>query len=668
MTDIVDSAKERFERAKSAWGEVYDAARDDLRFQSDDVYAQWDEREYNERIDTGRPVITVDQCSQFIHQVENDIRQNTPSINIIPAGDGADVETAEILKGFIRNIEYRSAADAAYDTASSFSVRCSIGFIRVDHDYVNDRDFRQELCIKRVVNPFACYIDPMSIEPDGRDAMFGFVIEPIKVREFKKRWPKFDAVCFTDVRDTIKEDDEINYAEYFEIVENEFELVQTEDGAIGTKPPEGLRVVNSRVIKKRKVVRRLMSGQDVLEETTFPGKYIPIVPVYGEEAWQDGKRKLLSLIRKAKGSQRMLNLWKSLETEMLLKQPNAPVMVPEGAIEDYAQDWIKPNKSMALRYKQFAENGQPYNPPQRLEPPTIPTGFVNASREAVDDIKATMGLYNASIGQRSNETSGKAINARKLEGDVATYHFGDNLVRSITQVGRILVCAIAEIHDVPQVIRTINKEDKPENVGINGERVEGQERDYNLTNAEYDVRVTTGASYTTARQEAAEFYTQVISRQPELMEIAGDLLFKNMDFAGAPELAARMEKIVAPKFQEGAPDPEKQQMQMLIQQGQQVLQQQAQEIESLKAQLQNKAMETQIKARDTQIKAQTEAQKNQIELEKAKMDYAIKMEELAIKKVDLAIKERELGVREYEAANQPTEIAAGDAAGNSAAA
>jgi len=35
-------------------------------------------------------------------------------------------------------------------------------------------------------------------------------------------------------------------------------------------------------------------------------------------------------------------------------------------------------------------------------------------------MKAIMGLYDASLGSRSNETSGRAILARQREGDVST--------------------------------------------------------------------------------------------------------------------------------------------------------------------------------------------------------------------------------------------------------
>ncbi len=627
--DIVKLAQKLFTRDKEAWTEVYQQALDDLEFQNPDVEgAQWDPTDYQNRIDSRRPALTIDQLSQFVHQVANDIRMNTPAINVLPSGNGADEETAEIFKGLIRNIEYRSNADDVYDNASLSAIRCSLGFIQVDHDYTDGEGFEQELLIKRVINPLACWIDAESIECDGRDAKHGTILDPILVSQFKREYPGKDAVSFGDerVQTDYKDEDVINIAHFFRLKEDTRDISVDAMGAT-VDYAEGMS--KKRSIKKITVERYKMSGKDVLEKTTFPGRYIPLVPVYGEENWINGKRHILSLIRRAKDPQRMQNYWASLETELLQKMPNAPVMVAAGQIDDYIDDWRNPAKAAALRYKHVDAKGNPIPAPQRLEPPTIPTGIVNARREAIEDIKASMGLYNASIGARSNETSGVAIQRRQQEGDVATFHFGDNLVRSITQVGRILVCAIPEIYDTPRIIRIIGIEDEPSEVGINGKMVEDQEKAFDLTQGKYDVRVTTGASFTTKRQETATALSDLIARQPELAAIMGDIFFRNSDFAGADAMASRMEKWIEKNNpgmieKEGEPvDPQVMQLQQQMQQMQMEAQQLVTENQQLKMDSQNKQGELQIKQGDLQLKA------SEIEL---------KREELALKEAEAVAK------------------------------
>lgn len=602
-TDVISVAKERYKKAKQAWEHVYREAKNDLRFLSDEEFAQWDEAQAARRARVGLPVIQVDQLNQFVHQVANDIRMNTPTIKAIPADMESDIETADILNGRIKAIEYKSNADAAYDMAADFSVKSSIGFIRVDREYIDD-SFDQELRIRRVINPLGVLLDPDSTEPDGSDAKYAFVFDEITKEQFEQRYPDATPVSFGDEKDAGGKYD--GKGDYIAIVE--YFCCEEDDEYVGLLPDGKIEAVDkrkkykqTRTRKKRKIKHCKLSGEDVLEETYFPGKYIPIVPVYGEEMWVDGKRHLFSLIRKSKSAQQMYNLWKSLETELLLKQQQSPVQAAVGQMRGFEEDWKTPDKAMVLYYHQTDANGDQAPPPQRLPAPQIPTGIVNAARETIDDIKATMGLYNASIGQRSNETSGVAIQRRQQEGDVATFHFGDNLTRSITQVGRIIVSALPEIEDTAKVVQIIGDEEEIKQVGINGALVDGQERTYDITKGKFDIRVTTGASFTTQRQEAAQLYTQIITSMPDLMPVIGDLVFKYQDTAGAQAISARLKKLVDPKLldeserEEGEPDPQivalQQQLQAVMQQAQQ-----------MQAELQSKQNETAIKAAELQIK------------------------------------------------------------------
>lgn len=674
MSDIIKEAQERHKRATDVWKENYDKSRDDLRFTSDEPFAQWNEQDYNARVSTRRPALTIDQLGQFIHQVANDIRINTPTINIIPSGKEGDEEVAEIYKGLIKNIEYASSADVAYDTASLYSIKCGIGFIRVDHDFTDDDSFDQDLKILRVVNPLSVTIDPESIEPDGSDAKFATIIEVMTTEDFKRKYPGKAAVSFEfddyDRNGVLMGTDEdgVAIAEQFVIEETPVKIAMDEMGNISDFI-EGMPYRMVREVKRRKITRRKMSGADVLEETTFPGKYIPIVPVYGEEAWIDGKRCLYSLIRKSKDAQRMFNYWKSLETELLMKAPKAPVMAAAGSIENYRQDWQDPDKAMVLRYDQYDSKGNQVAPPQRLEPPPIPTGVINAARGSVDDIKATMGLYNASIGQRSNETSGVAINQRKQEGDVATFHFSDNLTRSITQVGRILVCAIPEIYDGARVIRILGLEDESKSIGINGAYAEDQQETIDLKKGKYDVKVITGASFTTKRQETVTMLGEMFKGNPELFMMMGDIYFKNSDFSGAQAMAERMKKVMDPKLLEEneTQDPQVQSLQAQLDQAGQLLQAAQGEMQVLQQEIKDKQADLAIKAQSEENDAQEAKAKIQVQLAELALKEQELQAETQLRTVELQLKSQELELKRGEQANQIAALRAQSADNNVAA-
>jgi hypothetical protein len=339
----------------------------------------------------------------------------------------------------------------------------------------------------------------------------------------------------------------------------------------------GIEVIARRPIKSYKVCCYILSGKQVLEKIDWPGSYIPIVPVYGDEFTVEGKRWFSSLTRPAFDAQRNYNYWRSTSTELVALAPKVPFIGPEDAFrgEDEAK-WATANsESWAfIGYK-----GQ--TPPQRQPMPAIPAGAMQEALNASDDMKAITGMHDASLGARSNETSGVAINARKKEGDVSTYHFIDNLSRAIKHAGRILVDLIPHIYNSARIIRVLGPEGEPKTTPIapqdqqqamlmkmqeqmmqqQEEREDAEEalRIYDLSQGKYDVAVETGPSFTTQREEARMALTELLRAAPQYADIIGPFLLKSFDFPGADELLEEVkERIDAAKEQQGAdggPDP-----------------------------------------------------------------------------------------------------------------
>lgn len=672
--DVVSEAQKLAQLAYDHWNEIYEKARSDLRMLSDDDGAQWDAKAYSARIDTGRPALTIDQLSQFVNQVSNNVRMNTPSINIIPSDGVATKEIAEIIKGRIKEIEYQSRADDAYDNAVNSAIKCSIGYIRIDHDWKDSYSFDQTINIKRVVNPFSILLDPNSIEPDGSDAMYSFVLDTIPVSDFNRDYPGKSAVSFCydgSAEDKKRESqDVVTIAEYFKVELTQITLGLLPDGSAEEVKP-GVQYLRTRTGQKRTVKRCLLSGMDILQEGMFPGEYLPTIPVYGEEAWQGSERKLNSLIRKAKDSQRLYNYWKTMEAEMLQRAPKAIAIAPGGTTEDYADDWKYPEKAAVLRYTpKQAPNGQFLPPPSLTSPPPIPSGYVNASQSASQDIKATMGLYNAFLGQTSNETSGVAIQARKVEGDRAVYHFGDNLVRSITQVGRVLVSMLPVIDDTPKVVSIIGDDGEQKLVGINGALVEGQEQSYDLSLGQYSVKVTTGSSLPTLRQEFALVMQGMLEKNPELLRVMGDVFMENQDFPGAQAVAKRLKIMLLPEVKQAMSDDNQDPETIALTQENQQLKGVMQQMQ---AELQSKQSELELKQQEIAIKAQGEQSDNAIELKRLQLEEARLIFEIETNRQDMALKERELALKEAEALvaaqrntapvyGEPGEVPAGEGA------
>jgi hypothetical protein len=614
----VEEALSMYEEYKSFWSDNYNESVFDLKLAAGDPAAHWGDA-YDDRIANRQLTLVINELPQFIHQVTNDIRQNTPSVETIPDADG-DIETAAVYSDLMRDIEYKSAADEAYDTAAEYAVKCGIGFIRVDHDYISDDSDEQELIIKKVPDPLVIWIDPASVECDGRDMNGAICLEPINKKTFERLYKGKKFTSFTAPKDK-EQKDTIILGEVF---------IREFTGKHGKTP----------IIRRYK-----FSGEELLAETTFPGEYIPIVPVIGEDVWIDGKRILAGLIRQARDPQLRLNHWAVKEQQLLNMAPIAPVMAVEGTLVNENGEWQSPGTSMVLQYKQTDLDGNPAAQPTRLAPPPVPTGIINAMEGAKQNIKESMGMYNASIGERSNETSGIAIQRRQQEGDVATFHFPDNTRRSITQVGRIITAAVPTVYDTPRIVQTMTAETEPKLVGINGKTVEGQKRKFDLTKGKYRIRVTTGASYTTKRQQEAEFLSNIARNDPNFMQIGGDMLFGSMDSPGSQVLAARYKKLIPPNLLAENDDMDEKAMQL-----QQALQQSQQLIQQLQQALESKQAENHLKMAEIQVKGQ--------ELQVKQMELGIKAQELQqpdeedsteAQIAELMLKQREVEVKEYEA-------------------
>ena len=625
--DNLAEEREEFEEAYDAESENRNVALEDLKFAR--LGEQWPEQIRKQRELDGRPILTINKLPAFIRQVVNDSRQNRPQIKVKPVDDKADIDTARIYEGLIRNIERTSKADVAYDTAVDYAVSCGFGYIRVAIDYEYDDTFDKCLKIERIANPFSVVGDPYSTAMDGSDWNRAWVMDLKSEEEFQAKYKgaqkvDWEDLGYSNLKAPWRDADDILVCESWHREQTEREILKLTSGDIvGAKEYEagrdifemaGIQVVTSRMAKAYKITQRIMTGAEILEENEWQGQYLPIIPVYGEELNVEGKRYFRSLINQAKDAQRMFNYWRTTATELVALAPRVPFIGEEGAF-DADPNWANAN-TQSLPFLQYAKGSQM---PSRQ--PLDGGGAAGSMQEALaasDDIKSITGMYDASLGQRSNETSGRAIMARQREGDVNTFHFIDNLSRSIRQVGCVLVDLIPKVYNGERIIRIIGHDDVEEVAKI-GEKPDpeemqqqagfpkGVEHIYDLSVGRYDVAVDTGPSYTTKREESAQQMTEFVRAYPQAAPLIGDLLVKALDWPQAEEISERLKAMLPQQISSGIP-PELQQQ---IQQGQQQLQQQGQQLQQLS---QENQQLKQSQGMDMQ-KAQADAQKAQADMQ-----------------------------------------------------
>lgn len=585
MTDeeILTQALQHFRDADEATSDNRTEAEEDITFAR--LGEQWDDKVEQQRKDESRPCLTVNKMPSFIRQVVNDARQNKPGVIISPVDGEGDEATANVIQGLVRNIERRSQAEVAYDTAIDHAVSGGFGFFRIVIDYVHPDSFSLEAKIERIANPLMVHWDANSTAFDASDWDYAFVSDFLSEDQFKARYPDADPVDWSDddAGDVNRwmDDGRIRVVEYWcrkektrtilglsngKAIRQEVMLqtardmmaeagidvdVTDEDLQAFYLDQMGLEVVRERESRYHEVMRYILNGKEVLESDPWPGSMIPICPVWGEEVVISGKRHLRSMIRDAKDPQRMFNFWRSASTELVALAPRAPWVGPEGFVpEGHEEKWATANTRSHAYLEYDPESGPA---PQRQPFAGVPAGALQEALNSSDDMKAIVGIYDSSLGARSNETSGRAILARQRESDVSNFHFIDNLAHAIAYAGRVLVEILPAVYGPSEVVRILGEDGKEDVVRLtqeHGEIVDGEQRLYNLSTGVYDVSVTSGPSYQTKREETREFLMELMRQVPGAAQFIGDIVIKQFDFDGADEVAERLKMLLPPQVQQ----------------------------------------------------------------------------------------------------------------------
>ena len=634
-------------------------ALDDVRFAAGD---QWPVDVQNSRVLEARPCLTINKVDAYIRQICNQQRQQRPRIKVHGMNNDSDAKVAEIITGITRHIENQSDADQAYDHAFEYCVKMGWGYWRVTTDYVRDDSFDQEIYIKRIENPFSVYFDPNSVEPDGSDSEKCLVTTVVSKAVFRKMYPDAEDTQGFSSRGTgdtesewvTKED--IRIAEYFYTEREKAMIIQLSDGTTGYSDEmpskealaeAGITVIDKRDTWRKKIKWCKLTAMQILEEGEWAGKFIPIVPVYGQEVRVDDKHKKFGLVRMAKDPQRMYNYWSTALTETVALAPKAKWLLAEGQDEGHENEWAMANiKAMpVLRYKQTDIEGRIAPAPTRLQPEPPPAGVMTALQGMNQDLQAVVGIFDPAQLPQGMQ-SGKSLQGQQAQADMTNFHYYDNLTRSIRHTGRIILDLIPKIYDRQRVMRIIGDDGKPEMVTINeqGQDEQGVSKVLNdVTVGEYDVVMETGPGYNSKRQEAVDSMMSLLGADPTLMQTAGDLIFRNMDFPGAEVIADRL-AAANPMAQIDDKSPIPPQVQMQLAQSKQMIQQLQQQIQAeemdkkyratvqqqvQEAETQREKMRLDVKREDTQMRTDTTAHdtviktQTQLEVEQLKAQVAI---------------------------------------------
>lgn len=523
-------------------------AIDDKKFSAGE---QWDPEVVKTR--KGLPCLVINNIPQFTAQLVGDWRESRKAIKVVPSND-EDVEIASVRGDLIRAIEMQSRADRVYDSAFEGLVQCGDGAFRVTVEYARDSVFDQDIFIRPIEDSLSTVWDRMSVDPTGRDARRVWVDDRISKSEFNKKWP--DSNPSTMLEDSAMASmslagwiDEESYrvTEYWRLIQRERLFGLFQNGkvfALDKSNMEAIVQANGYPVKTRTswcsyAQMHLVTGFSIL---SGPYEYqlnrLPIIRMSGRVVNIGGRRVRYGLVRFMKDAVRLKNFWRSVAAEQLGYAPKAKWMVTESAVEGKEEQIRKAheNRDPLLIFNDEAEFGRNV---QRIDPPGIEAALLNEAQVNAQDMKDVTGIHDASLGIRSNETSGRAIMARQREGDIANLTFHDNGNAAVLEAGDVINQLIPQIYDGTRVVRLIGEDERMKFQKINDPM---DPNAIDISVGAYDVALSTGTSYTTRRVEAAQAMMDAIQVWPQLMTVAGDLVARAQDWPGADKIAERLEQ------------------------------------------------------------------------------------------------------------------------------
>lgn len=559
--------------------------RDDEEAQTDLLMAvggihQWDPAAAKERARLGRPLYTANRFVAMLAQITGEVRANPPAISCAPADSDATQAASDVLEGVIRSIERLSQGQQIYAETVEAAATCGRGHLRIVPVYADDEGFDVELRLRAIRNVLSVKWDPSAQEFDKGDANWCIVVSELDKKSFEEAYPDVGNNAWAAAKIASRQldgwhsgsSDKVTVAEEWEVKREPYQRYrvahtkQSYGGAGGIEviPPTGheaeidgdaggatidsientqwlaaaeqagWEVVQSRTAYRRTVCMYLWGGdKQIAGPIEWKGNRIPVFTVPGRQTHVDGQTVHAGIVRHARDAQRLHNWARSTDFEAVSLSAKSTPIVEESQIEGFEDEWELARKA-PRSYKRYKhQNGVPA--PRDPDPINANPGPNSLAEAGIRDMEDATGIHGASLGKRSNETSGVAIDARDAQTDTGTFVFIYNLRLIVESVGRELVSAIPHYYSTRKQIMILGQDDAPAIVELSKIR---------LDLGKYHVIAKTGPAYATKREKSAELLMEMAkAAEPFARFPIYKRVIRFLDTPDADELIAEMEAI-----------------------------------------------------------------------------------------------------------------------------
>ena len=651
--ELLDQARERFALAEEAEASERSQQLDALKFRAGN---HWPAALRQDNMGEAAEQLTmvIDRLNPMIQQTINAYRKSPLAMRVRPKGGGASKQVADMIEGHLRDIEQQSEAEICYTIALDQAVGQGLGYFRLVREYEDERSFQQVLRIRPIYNRYAVYCDAASVHPAALDLEWAFIIDRWPTSKFMQYYEvspqELTLFCGTDT--TWRTDATVQLAEYYYKTYETQELVQLPNGTV--LPTKGMPNLDPQWPTREARIPTVhwvkMAGNAVLERTVWPGKYIPLIRVEGQRLNVNGEDKRTGMVQAGRDAQVSVDVYSTMEATAIMAAPKSPWLLYAEQISGYERFWNQANDPTLpyLLHKAVVVNGQLLPPPQRTVVEPAIQAITQAKVLAQQDLQATIGMFEASMGQPSNEQSGVAIDKRKIEAEGTNYTYSANLAWSIHALGTMCVEILPKLYTGPADLRQVSPDGAVKHTPVNRpyQDEQGQTQAHYLSQGQYEVVVSSGPSYETARMATADKLGSIIGAvEPEIQKYFLDTWAGSLDFPGSEDLAQRLKTLVPPEALSASEqqDPKTQlvTLQNQVKQATEALQMLQQQMEQSKQTEEVATQQVALLERalaDMKVKLDNKEQELQIDIQKAQWDYQVSMQKNALDAEELRLK------------------------------
>lgn len=551
---FLQEMRENYDRGVEADDHNRIAMLEDIEFTYGD---QWDPVVRAAREKRRKPVLKVNRLPAYVAQIVNNRLVNETEIRVYPERDGTK-EVAELRQGLLRAIFKSPESDFARDEAMKYQVIGGVGYFALTTAYASDEVFDQNIVFEPVTDPLSVVLDPLAELPCGGDAEYGFRCSNIPRKAFKKRYPwasmdDFDSGSHARSHEWFSQD-AIKVAAYWRMVERgkktivlttegEHKVVMPDSGLdveaalealvaagrIATRP-DGAPYIKE--VPNRVAEMYLCSGSSILEgPRVLNCSSIPIFRVPGWELRNGDRTYRWGLVRFMKDPQRLHNYQRSLLAEQMVAAPRNKWIATQEAVSGREKDWENSHLTDNPLLIYNSEGGKP----ERVPAPPVDQALLTETQMTTQDLRDVSNIHEASLGMKSNEVSGKAIQARQSMTDLGSFIYADRLRLAEERAAKVCNELIPTVFDATRVITIMGAEDKITQAVIN----DPANPLTDISVGKYGLAVTTGPATITKRALAAEAMMTFVNAAPESAQLVMDLVAEAQDWPKATEFARR---------------------------------------------------------------------------------------------------------------------------------